>query len=282
MVPCLHPTTAGHQLDFAQYLTLARQSGFTMADCNVVEVKRWVDKEGMAGVQRRFHAAGVAWAGFGLPLNLLAEEAAFEAALAQLPSYCEIAAGLGVTRTVTWLPPSVDVDPAPLLLRVAQRTRRICDLLVSYPIRLGLEFVGPHHLRHQRYPFIHTLGDLLLLIDLVDRPNAGVLLDSYHWYTAETTAAELERLSVRKVVEVHINDTALPPNQAHDQDRLVPGEGRIDLPNFLRWLHAAGYQGPLALEILRKSPPVEPAEAVAGRAFEALSRLIGEVAAGGA
>jgi 4-hydroxyphenylpyruvate dioxygenase len=79
---------------------------------------------------------------------------------------------------------------------------------------------------------------------------------------------------VAKLVEVTINDPDRAPGDANDQERMLPGQGRIDLNTFLKYLSDGGYGGPLSLEILRKEPPGQPAEVVAKEAYSALTRLI--------
>ena len=46
----------------------------------------------------------------------------------------------------------------------------------------------------------------LELLAAIDRPNVGLLLDSFHWYTAEGTLGELQGLTASEVVYVHVND----------------------------------------------------------------------------
>lgn len=276
MIPCLHPTTAGARLDLEAYLALAEAAGFSLVDWDVVDIHRRVQADGLDQVRALFRRHHVGWGGFGIPLDLFARDAQFAEQLARIDDLAATAAALGALRTMTWLWPSIDDPPVPVALRIVLRARAVADLLAPHGMRLGLEFVGPHHLRHKSYPFLHRLTDLLTLIDAVDRPNVGVLLDSYHWYTTGGDVDELYRLPVSKVVYVHINDTDRPPAEAIDNERLLPGEGRIDLRTFLAYLAQGGYDGPLSLEILRREPPTEPPLAVAQRAYANLTRLIAE------
>lgn len=274
MVPCLHPTTAGHRLDLPDYLRLARDTGFPLVDWDVTDIHSRIERDGLDAVQRLFSENQVAWAGFGLPIDLFADDDGFEEALSRLPDLAQVAETFQATRSMTWLWPSVDVKPVPLILRLIHRCRQVADLLAPYHIRFGLEFVGPHHLRNKKYPLLYTLTDMIALIEAIDRPNVGVLLDSYHWYTSESSLEELQILPVSKVVEVHINDASLNPQEAHDQERCLPGEGQIDLLTFLRYLADGGYDGPLSLEILRRTPPEASPEIVAQKAYQGLSQLI--------
>lgn len=274
MIPCLHPTTAGARMNLEEHLALAEATGFPLVDWDVVDIHRRVQAQGIEAVKELFQRHHVGWGGFGIPLDLFAPDARFQEQLARIPDLAATAAALGAVRTMTWLWPSIDEPPVPVAIRVVLRTRAVADLLQAHGIRLGLEFVGPHHLRHKPYPFLHRLTDLLALIAAVDRPNVGVLLDSYHWYTTGADAEELHRLSVSQVVYVHLNDTDRPPDEAVDNERLLPGEGRIDLATFLAYLAAGGYDGPLSLEILRREPPQEPPLEVAKRAYANLAGLL--------
>ena len=148
------------------------------------------------------------------------------------------------------------------------------DRLRAHGVRLGLEFVGPHHLRGRRYPFVWDIPQLLGLLDAIERDNVGVLLDSYHWYTTGQKMEELRLLSAERIVHVHINDAREAPEAAHDQERLLPGEGAIDLRAFVAHLRAAGYSGSLSVEVLRKQAPTEPAAEVLERAYRQTRAVI--------
>ncbi|WP_434749874.1 hypothetical protein [Paenibacillus amylolyticus] len=59
----------------------------------------------------------------------------------------------------------------------------LLDILDAYGIRLGLEFVGCHHLRTQsKNPFLWRVEDILDWIDAI-QSNVVLLVDSYHWHT---------------------------------------------------------------------------------------------------
>ena len=271
MQACMHPSTAGRRLELHEYLATASTAGFSMADIDAADVIR----EGAGQVREWLDTLGVAWASFGLPLALDAPDAEFSRGLEQLAEAVRVAAQFGVTRCVTWLWPSIDAQPARYALQMAIRARACADVLAGRGIRLGLEFVGPHHLRGKRYPFIRNIPDLLALLDAVERDNVGVLLDSYHWYTSGQSMGDLKQLPLSRIVHVHINDTSAPQEEAHDQERLLPGEGRIDLRAFVGYLSDIGYDGPLSVEVLRRTEPEQSPQAVANQAYAATMRLVG-------
>jgi sugar phosphate isomerase/epimerase len=133
-----------------------------------------------------------------------------------------------------------------------ERVRAIADVLGEHGCRLGLEPIGPKTLRvGARYEFVHSIPMALELLNLVDRPNVGLLLDCFHWYTSHAGVDDLSALSGQQVVYVHINDAVagVDVDEQLDDVRRLPGAtGVIDLVGFLRALDRIGYDGPVAVE----------------------------------
>jgi sugar phosphate isomerase/epimerase len=50
----------------------------------------------------------------------------------------------------------------------------------------------------------------------------------------------------------------LPPDQIRDNERLMPGEGVIDLNAFLMALHEIGYQDALSVEVFGRGKDMTP------------------------
>ncbi len=74
-------------------------------------------------------------------------------------------------------------------------------------------------------------------------PNIGLLLDSWHWHHAGATVADILAAGKSRVVTVHVSDAAkAPPEEVRDNQRLMPGEGVIDLVGFFRALQKIGYE----------------------------------------
>ena len=79
----------------------------------------------------------------------------------------------------------------------------------------------------------------------------GLLLDSWHWYTAHESVDDLKRLDNSLIVQVHVNDApaGVPVDEQVDNVRGLPGEtGVIDIAGFLGALQAMGYDGPITPE----------------------------------
>lgn len=273
MKPCLHPSIVS-TLDLLSYLDLAKRSGFECIDVDMSLVSTADEAHGEAYVDGEFAARHLTLASFGLPVDVYADESTFVRQLATLPDVAERAVRLGATRCCTWLWPSIDELPVPYASRLARRFRQCAIALMPYGVRLGLEFVGPHHLRHRSYPFVQNLDDLLAFLEAVGAPNVGILLDSYHWYTAEVSSESLAQLKAHQIVHVHINDTGETPETAHDGERLLPGAGRIPLVEFLGALHTIGYTGPVSVEVLHQKPLVGTDDSIAQEAYQQVQSKI--------
>jgi sugar phosphate isomerase/epimerase len=155
-------------------------------------------------------------------------------------------------RTYTWLMPASDDLPFHANFdRHVALLQPVARLLAEYGCKLGLEFIGPRHMREQkRYGFIYSLEGMLCLARAIGA-NVGLLLDSYHWYTSLGTLADIRTLRAEDVVYVHVNDApaGVPVEAQHDQVRRLPGAtGVIDLSGFLGALREIGYDGPVTPE----------------------------------
>ncbi len=117
-------------------------------------------------------------------------------------------------------------------------------------MRLGLEFLGPLHLRKQfKYEFIWRMNEMLEFAKECG-PNVGLLLDAWHWHHAGATTEDIVNAGRERIVHVHFDDAPkLPPEQIRDDQRLLPGEGVINLTGFLQALQKIGYRDALSVEV---------------------------------
>ena len=148
------------------------------------------------------------WGAAGLPADFRRDDETFRQTSANLADFAKAMRRAGVTRVGTWLTPASDT----LTYRqyfdvVAKRLREVARVLTGEGLRLGLEYVGPKtSWAARRYPFLHTLAETRELIEAIGVPGVGVVLDSWHWYLAGDTVADLDGLRGEDVVAVDLND----------------------------------------------------------------------------
>ncbi len=210
---------------------------------------------------------GLSWGIAGLPVPLDGPAETFRAALVDLPATLELLRAAGVTALGTWVRPMHEE------LRYRENWRLhlsrlsvVAELLADAGLRLGLEYIGPKTFwSTERFPFIHSLRETRELIAETGASNVGLILDSYHWYTAGESAADLEGLTDADIVSVDINDARADRerDEQQDLDRRLPFDtGVIDLEGFLGAVHAAGYTGPVLVEPFMKELADKPVDEV--------------------
>jgi len=242
--------------DLSDLLAKAKSAGFAGAEIPVGEVADLVDREGVAAVRDRFENAGVRAAGWGLPTNWRQDEAAWRADLGKLPRLARAAAAVGAKRTFTWILSWDDHRPEAENWKFhVDRFTPIARILADYGVGVGLEFLGPKTMwKGKANPFVHTLERMVELAAAIG-PNAGLLLDCWHWHASEGTLEAIRKLPESKVVYVHVNDApkGVPIDELVDNRRGLPGEtGVIDITGFLQALRAIGYDGPVTPEPFKK------------------------------
>ncbi len=270
---CLNPTVGGYG-NIHEFVERAKRHGFAAVEFNAGEIADIMQRDGVNAARAIFAEAGVEPVCFGLPVEWRKDHETLKEGLRELPRLARASQAVGCTRTATWLPPSIDEFPAAYSVRMAERFREICRVLADFDVRLGLEWVGPATSRTNRYEWIHTMHQLLNFEAEIGAPNLGLLVDSFHWFCVEGTADDLRRLTNAQIVHVHINDAPnKPPKEQIDFQRLLPGDGIIDLVGFLRALKEVDYDGGIAIEVFNEElKAMTPDEAVA-KAKQAYDRV---------
>ncbi len=196
---------------------------------------------------------GIRYGTSGLPVEFRRDENRFKADMARLPKQAGVLRQLGITRIATWITPGHrELTYLQNFKQLKSRFREVANVLKDYDIRLGLEFVGPRTSRaRSRFPFICTHIGMMELVEAIGTGNVGLLLDSWHWYTAHGTVEELLPLSNNDIVHVHVNDAPsdIPVDKQMDNRRRLPvTTGVIDMKGFINALVKIGYDGPVECE----------------------------------
>jgi sugar phosphate isomerase/epimerase len=264
-------------------IDLASRHGFESVFPDASELQRLSEAE-LALLRADLKAKGLVFGAGFLGVDYRKDEATFERGMADLPAF---AAGLeraGVTRVGTWLPPSSDtLTYRQYFTLAARRLRAMADVLGRHRLRMGLEYVGPKTAwAARRYPFLHTLAESRELIAEIGASNVGLVLDTWHWYHAGDSAADVLALRNEEVVAVDLNDAPLgvPKDQMKDSARELPlATGVIDIAPFMGALATIGYDGPVRAEpfneALRQMPREEAVAATAQSMKKAFALLPG-------
>lgn len=272
MFICLNRATAGGGMPLDQFVALAATAGFAGADVDL----EYGIQNGAAKLHDLYAMHDMRFGGWGAPPWRAPDESTLADALGKFEQCARIAGELKIDSCATWIMPSSDRPFTENWEFHVRRLRPVSRVLAEHGLRLGLEFIGPYHLRRQHpHEFIFTPGLMLELADAIG-PNVGLLVDCFHVHASGTSLEHLAQVSGDRIVLVHLNDC---PNvslaDVQDAHRLIPGQGVLDLKSFIAALKRAGYRGPVSLEIFNADlKQLTPAEA-ARRAAEGTRRALG-------
>ena len=242
----LNPTVVAGRVPWPEFARLAAKVGYPGVDVDLAAAM----KAGLPATNNLLDDLKIKPAAVGLPVEFRKDDAAFRQDLEKLGDAASFSAAIGCPRMITWIMPSSKTPKAELRALYLKRFRACADVLARSHVRLGLEFLGPLHLRQMEpIEFIWRMPEML---DFAREcgSNVGLLLDVWHWYHAGATTADIVKAGKDGIVHVHFSDAPkLPPDQIRDNERLMPGEGVIDLNSFLMALHEIGYQDALSVEV---------------------------------
>ena len=257
MYRCLSPGAVGISgLSLDEQLIIASDAGFEGIDVPAQETVEAIEATSASAVREWFDRAGIrpgSWS-----LGDWRSDEGNRGLLADLPVIARALSSIGATRCTTWILSSSDLPYEDAWRWHKERFQPICRILSDFGCRLGIEYVGPHHLRTMHtHQFLCSAEEALRLAEDIGTGNVGLLFDAYHWYTAGETVATIAGFRQSDVVSVHVNDapSGVPVDEQADAVRCMPGStGIIDIAGFLKGLQNLGYDGPVTPEPFSGSP----------------------------
>ena len=115
------------------------------------------------------------------------------------------------------------VDSMKVLIKQAE------DSGITYGIEAVNRFEGV---------IINTAQDALNYVNMVDSPNIGILLDTYHMNIEESNMGDAIRLAGDKLIGMHTGEN----------NRSVPGRGHLDWDEIYKALADVGFTGRIVSE----------------------------------
>jgi sugar phosphate isomerase/epimerase len=204
------------------------------------------------------------------PVDFRKDDAAFAAGLPKLKEAAPFAAAIGCPRMMTYIMSSSATPKEELRETYRKRFTEAAKIMADSNVRLALEFLGPLHIRRALpHEFIWRMDEMLEFAKSCG-PNVGLLLDAWHWHHAGATTDDILKAGKERIVHVHFDDAPnLPPEQIRDNERLLPGEGIINLTGFLQALAKIGYTDALSVEVFGRGLKNYPPEEAARMGFDA-------------
>ncbi len=164
-----------------------------------------------------------------------------ETALTEVKRRLEQAAAVGAEFSIAGPPQGkADRDLG------AKHYAELLELGKSYGVKPAFEYLG-------FVDDINTIDDAIDIITRSGHPEATVVVDPFHCWRGGGSAASIAKLRADQIAISHFNDSpANPPaNKQQDSDRVMPGDGVVDLKFYCDQLTAIGYDRYLSLELFR-------------------------------
>jgi sugar phosphate isomerase/epimerase len=257
-------------------IALAQRFGFESVAPDTGFLKS-ISESQLSELRDGLKAKNLVWGAAGLSVDFRGAQASFQNGIANLADEAAALQRAGASRMGTWISPAhKSLTYLANFKQHAARLREVGKVLGDHGVRLGLEYVGPKtSWTALRYPFIHTMAEMRELIAAIDRPNIGLVLDSWHWYTAHETEADVLALKGTDVICCDLNDApaGIATDLQKDLVRDLPCATRvIDLKTFLNALAKIGYDGPIRAEPFKAELRRMPAEEAVGLTAKAMKQ----------
>jgi 2-keto-myo-inositol isomerase len=270
MKSCLNQNTLRTTATEA-FLQAARRAEFDAVELTMGKIEPIIEKGVISQLKRTIEDNGLRVASINGPenFNLLAEQE-FETLLSRIRKLATVSREIGCNLLVPV--PSVRKSNASRQMIVTQTAQSLKKLseTCGENIRLGLEFLG------QRECSVNNLETAVEAISLFANRNVGLVVDSFHMHLSGTDFSQLAKIKGDRLFLVHVNDSEKGDrSKLSDANRVLPGEGVMDLPEFRANLARVGYDSFVSLELFRESYWEQNPDDVAKIGRESLRRVFG-------
>lgn len=251
MYVALNSSLTGGKVPWPDFVRLAGTAGYGGCDLNLSAARM----EGVPATRAAYGAAKVRPSFCSLPVNATRDEALFQTGLAGLEEAARFAAAVDCPRMMAVMPAASETPKAEFRKTLHARFTAIGEVLGKQGVRLGLEFLGPLHIRTAApHVFIYQMAEMVEFASECGR-NVGVVRDNWHWHHSGGSVADIVAAGKDRIVLVHLSDCAkLAPEEVRDNQRLLAGEGVIDLAGFFGALKRIGYDGSISPEPIGRIP----------------------------
>jgi sugar phosphate isomerase/epimerase len=221
---------------------------------------------GLADAARRIRAAGLRVSslcrGGFFPA---ADAAGIRAADADNRRAVEEAATLGTDVLVLVCGPPVGRDVERARAQILRGIEKLVPHAEDAGVRLGIEPLHPMMISERSA--IVTLGEANDLAERFDALRVGVVVDAYHVWWDPRLREEIARAG-RRILGYHVADWLVPTTDRLE-GRGMMGDGVIDLRGIRAAVEAAGYDGPIEVEVIDRTAWETPCDEVVARACAA-------------
>ena len=128
-----------------------------------------------------------------------------------------------------------------------QRYRELLELGRTFGVHPAMEYLGFAE-------EVNTIEAALAVMDGAQHPDATIVLDPFHCFRGGGPIESIRKLKADRIAISHFNDSPVRPARElqQDPDRVMPGDGIVDLRTYCKLLREIGYDRCLSLELFRR------------------------------
>jgi 2-keto-myo-inositol isomerase len=251
-------------------LRIARETGYNAVELRHVDFERCM-QAGMSNEQvlAMIRASGIRISCMGLESGMLfAKGDEQKRLLESMDVMCARAAALRCE--VMMVAPGT--NPASAVKDAAKNFARGCEIAGKYGLRCALEFSS-------RHPVVNRLAVAREILALADKPNAGLLIDTYHAQSVGDGGRGFEDVPAGDIIAFQFSDVpAGPMSPGAALDRLPPGKGVVQWREVLQLLIEKGYDRYINYEAPNPALWLRPPADVAREGVTKIRALLAEAA----
>ncbi len=240
---CLNTSTIKPQ-PLLDKIRLTAEAGFSGVELWLNDVYEFVGRGGeVSDIEKALSDHGlivpcaIAARGWGE-----ASELEYPLMLDEVKRRLELAARLGSPYLVA-TPPREPCD----VRQISDRYKDLLELGRQAGVRPTFEYIS-------FFESVSQLGQAWQIVQDSDDVEATLILDAFHNWNSGSTLEDLQAIPVERISHYHIDDAhpEIPPRQQTDPDRVMLGEGAIDLKAEIKVLKEKGYDGTVSLELFNQ------------------------------
>lgn len=153
----------------------------------------------------------------------------------------------------------------------AKQYRKLLEVGRQFGVKPVMEYLG----------FAKEVNTIAIAIEIMEKcgdPDATTVIDPFHCHRGGGGIEDIARLKANQIAISHFNDCpAHPPREVqHDPDRVMPGDGVMDLKRYVKLLKGTGYNRCISLELFREDLWKQDPKQVAKTGLEKMRAVVEE------
>jgi sugar phosphate isomerase/epimerase len=250
MIYALHGLTVRYS-NIISDIRLAKEAGYDALELHTDKLDRFLASGlGAALVAEKLEEHGIIASGIDIIGAVETQDSnAFAPILEKTKVLCQFANEINC-KTIQ-LNPFSELEHYSELEQIkltAKNMAQICDIGLDHGIRFQLEAAA--------WTPIHTLVQCQNLLEAVNKPNLGLVIDFWHFWAARgATPDQIRKLDSSLIYAVHISDGFRPEVGAPWVDEtllrdVLVGDGEIPIQDWVDAIKATGFDGCYSGEFL--------------------------------